>query len=95
MSLSIALNQITRKTWWNDPPQPWKSNKKRLNDSAERRIKLFNQIKRHGRPVLFSSLAESNQCTIQVIRGLSNQMVIDGKLRRVQIDGKMALEVIK
>lgn len=89
MSLAIEIDQITKKTWWNDSPEPWKNNSKVLQSNAQRRADIQSQLKRVNRPMSYEELAESNDCSIASIRGLVTPMVNEGLIRRIEIDGRI------
>jgi len=93
MSLSQSLHQITLGTWWNDPQQPWKSNRKRLNEIAEQREIFIATMNRKRKPVTLEQLAKEFDCTVAKIRGWAGPFVESGQLvRGVNEDKKVTLE---
>ncbi len=92
MSLSLAIQQITAPNWWNDPVQPWKSNRKRLNEIAELRAEFIKSFERRRKPVSMDQLAKEFDCTVAKIRGLAGPFVESGQLvRGVNEDKKITL----
>lgn len=91
--LSLAIKQIIAPNWWNEPTAPWKTNRKRLNESAEKREQLFKSISRKRKPVTMNQLAMEHDCTIAKIRSMAEPYVRSGVLIRGQNDdGKVTLE---
>ena len=90
--LSLAIKQITAPNWRNDPTAPWKTNRKRLNESAEKREQLFKSISRKRNPVTMFQLAMEHDCAIAKIRSMAEPYVRSGMLIRGQNDdGKVTL----
>lgn len=82
MSLKLALSEIAKTSWWNEPHQPWKSNKKRLANVEEQRKLLLASILKKRTPKTMAELAEENDCTVAKIRALVAPYVDSGVLVR-------------
>jgi len=92
MSLSLALAQIQAPNWWNNPVEPWKSNRKRLNEMAEMREKFIASFSRKRKPATMEQLSKEHDCTIARIRSLSEPFIKSGRLvRGVDAKGKVTL----
>ena len=93
MSLSLAIQQITAPNWWNDPVQPWKSNRKRLNEIAQLRQKFIAGFALKRKPSTMQELAKQHDCTVARIRALADPFIKSGRLiRGVNSDGLVTLE---
>ena len=91
--LSKAIQQITAPNWWNDPTEPWKSNRKRLNETAELRAKFIKSFERRRKPVGMEQLAKEFDCSVAKIRALAGPFVESGSLvRGVNEEKKVTLE---
>lgn len=92
MSLTIALSQISKPSWWNDPPEPWQTNRKRLAETSEQRDLLLASIQRKRTPKTMAELADENDCTVAKIRSLVAPFIESGVLvRGVNADGKVTI----
>lgn len=93
MSLSMAIQQITAPNWWNSQSEPWKSNRKRRNETAELRAAFIAALSRKRKPATMEQLAKENDCTIARIRSLAEPFVKSGQLvRGVNADGKVTIK---
>jgi len=92
MSLSLAIQQITAPNWWNEPSEPWKSNRKRLNETAEMREKFIASFARKRKPATMDQLSKEFDCTIAKIRSLAEPFIRSGRLTRGEdANGKVTL----
>lgn len=93
MSLSIALSQIQQPSWWNNPAEPWKSNKPAREQSACLRKEIERRLIQAGQPIRMCDLAEQLGVSRMTVRNLGMQLIETGGFKRLKIDGISALTV--
>lgn len=92
MSLQLAIAQITAPNWWNEPTQPWKSNRKRLKQTEEQRKLLIASILRKRTPKTMAELAAEHDCTVAKIRSLVEPYLKSGVLvRTINAENKVTI----
>ena len=91
MSLANALDQIQRQSWWNEPPEPWKSNRNAREQSASVRKDIENMISSTDGPVLVRDMAKQIGVPLMTVRNLCSQLVTSGFATRVYFQGMAAM----
>lgn len=95
MSLTLALNQIQRPSFWHDFKAcggQQNTNVRRQIDSQTMREEIMRILKHAGKPVLRDDLMADLDVTRQSLNGLLKPMLESGQVRKVVIDGLFFVE---
>jgi DNA-binding transcriptional ArsR family regulator len=96
MSLALALDQVQRGTWWNEPTMPAKPSKKQVQQAVEdNRTALLNTIRATGRPMSIGECAEATGLTISTVGNLLKSPYKRGIATSRIIGDKRYVEVLK
>lgn len=96
MSLALALDQVQRGTWWNEPTMPQKPSKKKMQQSIiENRAALLATIRAAGRPMSIGECAEATGLTISTVGNLLKATYKSGITTSRIIGDKRYVEVLK
>jgi len=97
MSLSIALAQIQRPSWWNSYPaaKPVSCNIKRKASSDYMREEIKRHLAQGNGKRMFADLAEDMEVTVASLRGLLKPLVDDGKVKRTIESNVVFIELVK
>lgn len=85
----LAIAQIVKPSWWNDPPIAWQGNRTAQSRRAHRRADLVRLVKQFGRPVTISEIAEEMEVTVYSVRNQILPAVAAGELTRHVINGEI------
>ena len=95
MSLALALDQVQRGTWWNEPSEPWRSNTAARKRSEEDRQALLRILRAAGQPIPIKQLADMAELALMSVRNLMAPAIASGQVRREVIHGIIHLELVK
>lgn len=91
--LSHSINQITRPTWWNEPTQPWESNRKKRNEAAALRAEFMAALKRKRTPQTMDQLAKEFNCSVAKVRSMAEPFVKSEEIvRGINSEKRVTLE---
>lgn len=94
MSLAIAIDQVQRGTWWNEPSEPWRANAAARRRSEEHRQCLLHIIRSSSEPIGIKEASDRTGLSIASVRNLLKPAMESGIIRRVTIDGIVHLEAV-
>ena len=92
MSLSLALAQIQRPSWYGEALGDGDRNVAAKRRSEENRKHILNIIKRSDDPIPMKQIADMTGLTLYSVRNLVMPSIADGLLDRVTINGIIHLE---
>ena len=92
MSLSIALAQIQRPSWYGEALGDGDRNVAAKRRSEENRQCILNIIKRSDEPIPMKQIADMTGLTLYSVRNLVKPSIASGLVARVTIDGIVNLE---
>lgn len=95
MSLALALDQVQRGTWWNEPSEPWRANAAARRRSEEHRQCLLRMIQSSPEPVGIKEASDRTGLSIASIRNLLKPALEAKQIQRVTIGGVVHLEARK
>jgi hypothetical protein len=80
MSLQIALDQVTRPSWWQErePESP----ASRWHNGPEKQARVLLEIREHRKRINCAMLVEITGYTAQSIRYITAKLIAEGKIRR-------------